>query len=237
MLDFQHRTSAAAFAAMPPGLSGSGTPPAALALEAVPVGGALLSLRLQPGEIALLEGGDAPARLRLLCIAAGLGFRGPGRCRLRGVSTRDLAGDARRALRQRHVGRVLRLDNLPDGLSVRGAVAVPLLAHGLAPQPAFERATRMLEALGPATLGGQRCERLDPRERALALLARALVASPTLLVLEDLGHGLHAADLPAVRAALRVATAVEGCSVLMSSAEPRLAGLADQRVSLDAASA
>jgi ABC-type molybdenum transport system ATPase subunit/photorepair protein PhrA len=129
---------------------------------------------------------------------------------------------------------VLAIDNLPVGLSVRGAVAVPLLAQGLAPHTAFERATRMLDALGPSTLAGQRCENLDARERQLALLARALVGSPTLLVLEDLGAGLAAADLPAVRAALRVATAVEGCSVLMTSPEPRLAGMADQRISLDA---
>ena len=61
--------------------------------------------------------------------------------------------------------------------------------------------------------------------------------APTLVVLEDLGAGLAAADLPALRAALRVATAVEGCSVLMTSPEPRLAGLADQRISLDAVAA
>lgn len=208
--------------------------PAALAMEALPVAGGLLSLRLAAGDIALLEGGQAAERLRVLAIAAGLGFRGPGRCRLKGLNTRDLAGDARRTLRQRHVGRVLAIDNLPIGLSVRGAVAVPLLAQGLAPDTAFERATRMLDALGTATLAGQRCENLGPRERQLALLARALVCSPTLVVLEDLGVGLGAADLPAVRAALRVATAVEGCSVLMTSPEPRLAGLADQRISLDA---
>jgi putative ABC transport system ATP-binding protein len=223
---------------MPPmGVSGGSAPPPALALEALPVGGGLLSLRLAAGEIALLEGGHTNERLRVLCIAAGLDFRGPGRCRLKGLSTRDLAGDVRRTLRQRHVGRVLAIDTLPEGLSVRGAVAVPLLAQGVAPHTAFARAARMLDALSPVALAGQRCENLDPRERHLALLARALVASPALVVLEDLGRSLHPADLPAVRAALRVAAAVEGCSVLMTSAEPRLAGLADQRVNLDAASA
>jgi predicted ABC-type transport system involved in lysophospholipase L1 biosynthesis ATPase subunit len=208
--------------------------PAALAMEALPVAGGLFSLRLAAGDMALLEGGRPSERRQVLAIAAGLGFRGPGRCRLKGLNTRELAGDVRRTLRQRHVGRVLAIDNLPVGLSVRGAVAVPLLAQGLAPHTAFERATRMLDALGPSTLAGQRCENLDARERQLALLARALVGSPTLLVLEDLGAGLAAADLPAVRAALRVATAVEGCSVLMTSPEPRLAGMADQRISLDA---
>lgn len=231
MLDLPTRAIPVA-ALLPLRAPATGAPPAALALEALPVGGALLNLRLAAGEIVLLAGGHAHQRLRVLGIAAGLGFRGPGRCRLKGVSTRELAGDARRTLRQRHVGRMLAIDGLPVGLSVRGAVAVPLLAQGLAPHTAFERATRMLEALGPATLAGQRCENLDPRERHLALLARALVCSPTLLVLEDLGTGLHAADLPAVRAALRVATAVEGCGVLMTSTEPRLVGLADQRVSL-----
>jgi hypothetical protein len=63
--------------------------------------------------------------------------------------------------------------------------------------------------------------------RTLALLARALAGSPALLVLEDLGRALLPGDLAAVRAALRVATAVAGCSVLLSTDQPRLAALAD----------
>jgi predicted ABC-type transport system involved in lysophospholipase L1 biosynthesis ATPase subunit len=205
-----------------------------LALQALPVAGQLLDLRLLRGYIVVLEGGRAADRLRVLGIAAGLGFRGPGRCRLRGVCTRELSSEARRDLRQQIVGRMLHVDRLPAGLSTRGAVAVPLLVRGVAPPIAFERASALLETLGVAAIGGRRTESLSARERRLALLARALIAQPSLLVLEDPGDGLIGSDLAAVRAVLRVAAAVDGCSVLLSSAEPRLAALADQRVDLDA---
>jgi ABC-type branched-subunit amino acid transport system ATPase component len=64
------------------------------------------------------------------------------------------------------------------------------------------------------------------------LLARVLVGSPPLLVLEDLEESLAPDDVAVVRAALRVATAVEGACVLMSSSDSRLAALADRRVVL-----
>jgi putative ABC transport system ATP-binding protein len=204
-----------------------------LCIDALTVRGRCLDFTLEPGEIALVEGGSRAERLRVLGIAAGLSHAGPGRCWLKGVDSRAGTTEDRRWLRQRSVGRLLSVDTLPDGVSLRGAVAMPLLAMGGLPHAAFDRATALLETLDLSAMAGSRHERLTRRERRLALLARALVASPPLLVLEDLDEALAPADLPRVRAALRLATAVEGCAILFSCDEPRLASLAGQRVNMD----
>jgi lipoprotein-releasing system ATP-binding protein len=218
-------------AAMP--LPGPVPAPSALRLEGLGVRGRRLDLSLAPGAAALVTGGSRAERLRVLGIAAGLSHAGPGRCWLGGVDSASGSAEQRRALRQHSVGRLLAVDSLPDGVSLRSAVALPLLAAGGPPHAAFDRATALLEALDLADVAASRNERLTRRERRLALLARALVAAPPLLVLEDLDEALLPSDLPRVRAALRVATAVDGCALLFSAAEPWLASLAGQRVNMD----
>lgn len=210
------------------------TPPEpTLCITALTVRGRRQDLTLARGEIALVEGGSRAERLRVLGIAAGLSHAGPERCRLNGEDSAAGSTEARRLRRQRSVGRLLSVDTLPAGVTLRGAVAMPLLAGGGLPHAAFDRATALLEALDLTAVAGSRPDRLTRRERKLALLARALVAAPPLLVLEDLDEALAPPDLPRVRAALRLATAVEGCALIFSCAEPRLASLAGQRVNMD----
>ena len=204
-----------------------------LSIDALHVRGRSLDLQLARGETALVEGGSRAERLRVLGIAAGLSHGGPERCRLSGEDCGAGTAEARRLRRQRSVGRLLSVDTLPAGVTLRGAVAMPLLAVGGLPHDAFDRATALLEALDLTAVAGSRSDRLTRRERKLALLARALVASPPLLVMEDLDEALAPQDLPRVRAALRLATAVEGCALIFTCAEPRLASLAGQRVNMD----
>jgi predicted ABC-type transport system involved in lysophospholipase L1 biosynthesis ATPase subunit len=204
-----------------------------LQLEGLSVRGHRFSLSLREGEIALVEGGSRAERLRLLGIAAGLSHGGPGRCRLQGQDSQQGSPEQRRALRQQVVGRLLSVDTLPDGVSLRGAVSLPLLMAGQPPHQAFDRANALLDALGVGDVANRRNEGLSRRERRLGLLARALANSPPLLVLEDVDEALTAPDWPRVRAALRVVTGVEGSAVLFSGAEPRLTALADQRVNMD----
>ena len=109
---------------------------------------------------------------------------------------------------------------------------MPLLAVGVPPHIAFQRASVVLEALRIASAHGLRTDALEARQRRLVLLARALVGSPPLLVLEDPDQSLLPVGFAAVRAALRVAVSVEGCSILMSTSDSRLAALADRRIVL-----
>jgi ABC-type lipoprotein export system ATPase subunit len=192
-----------------------------------------LDLTLEPGAIALVEGGKRSDRLRLLGIAAGLAHAGPGRCRLGGQDCAAGSPGQWRALRRAHVGRLLSVDTLPAGMAVQGAVAMPLLVAGMPPSQALDRAAGVLAALGAVAVARRHTEALDRREQRLALLARVLVASPPLLVLEDLDEALWPEDLPRLRAALREATSVDGSAVLFSTADPRLAALADERVNMD----
>jgi ABC-type molybdenum transport system ATPase subunit/photorepair protein PhrA len=67
----------------------------------------------------------------------------------------------------------------------------------------------------------------------LALLARALVGRPRLLLVERPEIGLDAGDITTLMLALGAAAAAGSC-VLMTSSHPRLAAAAHRRISLDA---
>jgi ABC-type taurine transport system ATPase subunit len=175
-----------------------------------------LSLRLHAGSIVQLRGGSRAQRLHVLCIAAGMPHDGPGWCRL-GPGA---------------VGRLLCFDSMDAGLSVLEAVALPLLNRGQAPTLALQRARQCLRWLGLADAADVVTDSLAPRQRRLALIARALAGRPALLVVEDLDQDLGPADIAAVRAALRVAVASEGCAILMTTSQARLASMADRNLDL-----
>jgi putative ABC transport system ATP-binding protein len=173
------------------------------------------------------------ARLRVLATAAGFGPGGSGRCEVLGQDLDELGEAQRRTLRERHVGRVLACDHLPEAASVLAAVALPLVRQGVAVGDARARAELELDALGVAALAGQRPEALSRPEARMVLLARALVTRPRLLVLEQPEADLSATAVSALRLALWALSSAFGSCVLMSSGHPRLLASADRFVDLD----
>lgn len=192
-----------------------------------------LSFEARAGEFLHLAGGSAVSQLRVLAIASAFTFGGPGRCRLFGLDVMKLTAAQRLQLRRQQIGRVLQSDRLPSGLPLLAGVAQPALLGGMSAHEALHRAADELDAVGLVEQQSLPPTVLEAGTLRLALLARALVARPRLLLLERPEIGLDASDITTLMLALGAAAAAGSC-VLMTSSHPRLSGAAHWRISLDA---
>lgn len=205
----------------------------ALRLHDLPVQGARLSFTAHAGDVVLLRGGSPELQFRLLAIAAGHAFGGPGECSIDGTPTRELDALALGALRRRATARVLRLDQPRLGLSLLAATAELALQRGLPSTVALTRAAWELDQLG---LGGRLShptDRLTPAEQRLLLLARAKVCRPCVLVAECLDAGLDAGERAQLRNSIADA-AVQGSCVLLTADHPSFAAIATHHVHIGA---
>ena len=178
-----------------------------------------VALELSAGELLAVYGLRRSGRTTLLRVVAGIVPLDAGVVRLEG---RELAGRAGQALGV-EIGYCSPLFDPTHGGSVAEQVAVGLLARGIGRTRARRQAERALERVGAAE-----CANLDPRdlhvdELVRAGIARALVAAPRVLLLDEPINGLDLHQRDAILALLR-RLADAGMAILMTTGEP-VAGL------------
>lgn len=187
-----------------------------------------VSLELDAGEFAAVWGLRRSGRTTLLRVAAGMERPDAGTARFDG---RDLAADRDRLL-GREIGYVQLHFSPGEGASVLDQVAGGLLAERIAPAAARRRA---LQAL--AETDAESCAALGPRdldagEAVRVALARALVAGPRLLVVDEPTNGVDVADRdPILRLLRRIADG--GVAVLMSTGDGAALAGADRAFTID----
>jgi putative ABC transport system ATP-binding protein len=189
-----------------------------------------LNCALAPGDvlaISTIAGAEALILARILSLVEE--FRGE--FFLLGVAVHELSALERRAMRRAHLGVILRSDRLVPELRVRENLELPLTQR-------TRRADRdslidpMLEHLGLEELGDSFPRQLSERQLQLAKIARAAVASPELLVGEEISAGLRPTDWDRVVALLRRLRRGGAVVALTSLAEARqVAGASGRPVS------
>ena len=216
---------------MPMNTTSSQPRTAAVRLQDLPVAGGRLSFSAFAGDVVLMRGGTPDLQFRLLAIAAGHAFGGPGDCVIDGDTTRTLDRHALAALRLRSTARVLRLDRPRPGLSLLAATAEAALQRGLAPPVALSRAACELDTLGLASRMADPTDALTMAEQRLLLLARAKCCRPAVLAIECLDAGFDAGERALLRSSIDDAAA-QGSCVLMTADHPSFAAIATHHVHL-----
>jgi predicted ABC-type transport system involved in lysophospholipase L1 biosynthesis ATPase subunit len=149
-------------------------PAPVLSLKGIRLPGGTLSLQAEVGDIVLIDGLAPAAAWRILAIAAGYAFSGPGRCEHGGVATGALTAQQRAALRSRMVARAMLRDDLDPSLSLLDNVLAQALERGVPATLARQQALHALEALGLRALQHAPAATLPPAQQRLGVLARAL---------------------------------------------------------------
>lgn len=113
-------------------------------------------------------------------------------------------------------------------------VVVPLLASGVGPGEAAQRAADALASLGLEDVGDHVPDELSGGQRQRVALARALAGTPRLLVVDEPTSALDHANRERVLGLLREAATVGGAAVVIATHDPEVAAVADEEWHLDA---
>jgi branched-chain amino acid transport system ATP-binding protein len=154
-----------------------------------------LDLRVATGEIVSILGPNGCGKSTLLKAIGGIVVPRAGRVAINATDVTDVP--AHRRVREYHIGIVPQTDNVFTNLSV--AENILLGARFLVPQQRRER-FKTLMASYPAL--ADKCDRsasaLSGGERQVLSIARALIADPTVLLLDEPSAGLSPAMMETV---------------------------------------
>jgi ABC-type multidrug transport system ATPase subunit len=180
-----------------------------------------VSFEIDPGAVVGLYGARRSGKSTLLRLCAAIEPPDEGTVRFEGRDvTRLSAGDRARLLRG-SVALLAAADWLPGpGETVLDHVAVSAGGDGLTLRDARRRAHAALDRVGVTALGGaEPVASLSQRERSLVMLARALVRSPRLLLVDEPAPMPSIGDRERFCALLRTLARERGMALLIASEE------------------
>lgn len=177
-----------------------------------------VSFELEAGEFAAIFGRRAAGKSTLLRIAAGLDAPDSGTVTLDG---RDLFPSGRRPRLgglPKGVGWMQRTGPLTGSMRIIDYVAMPLL-ETVSYRKAHQQAVRALDRVAASQLADAIWGTMSDAERMLAMLARASVDEPALLLADDPTSGLDTQERAIVLGLLRRLTETTGTTTLITVPE------------------
>lgn len=179
-----------------------------------------VSFVLPEGTFAVLRGPSGAGKTTLLSLAGGLASPTSGEVLVRGEATSRLRDRARAELRRREVGYMFQDLQLIDRLTVLENVLLPIVPVGVRAGDRVH-ARKLLDRFGIGSHAEAPASRLSGGERQRAALARALVHSPSLLLLDEPTAHLDVENADLLLAEL-ASLAKEGKGVLVASHDDRV---------------
>lgn len=177
-------------------------------------------LHLPAGQHLLLRGASGSGKSTLLALMAGLLRPGAGQIHMAGTALHTLGPRAADAWRGASLGFVPQRLHLSAALSVADNLALPLIAAGLAPEPA--RAALLLDRLGLADMARRLPHQLSVGQAQRVALARALMRAPKLLLADEPSASLDDASTAQLLALLLETAAEQGACLVVATHDARV---------------
>ena len=193
-----------------------------------------VDLEVAAGEHVALAGRSGAGKTTLLSLLGGLDRVRDGRLEVGGRDLRRLDRDGLAAYRRETVGFVFQHFGLLEALTARENVE---LALSLAGRPAAQRrirAAELLAAVGVEHRAAHRPAALSGGERQRVAIARALANRPRLLLADEPTGNLDPASAATILDVLAALPAETGCTLVVVTHNPEVAGRADRRLALAA---
>ncbi|MEL4317915.1 ATP-binding cassette domain-containing protein [Leifsonia sp. YIM 134122] len=187
-------------------------------------------ITVRPGRLHCVAGRSGSGKTSILRVAAGLVAPSEGRVLWDGLDLAGVDDDAVTRLRRDRVGFLDQAGSLLDGMSVLENVLVPAVPARRV-RELGERALALLDEVGIADRASARPAELSGGERQRAALARALLLSPQLLIVDEPTAALDRASADGI-IDLLVAQRDADVAVLVASHDPHLIDAADARTHL-----
>ena len=179
-----------------------------------------ISVACEERALTLLWGAEGCGKNLLLRLLGLLEAPDAGEVYFRGGPTRELSGEARAALRNRHFGFVFSEPFLLPSFLVVENIAMPLLKiSSSSTGEARERTQAMLDFVGLHAAGEYGVDQLSLYEQHKVALARALVNQPEVLIVENIDTGLHGEDLAQFGGLLQRANTELGATVIVTASD------------------
>lgn len=142
-------------------------------------------LDIKAGETLAIVGSSGSGKTTLLNVLGSLDFDFNGQLWFKGEKIKDLNDKQRTAMRNRDIGFVYQFHHLLPEFSALENVMFPILLNGGSPKVAKQKAKEFLERLDLKDRIKHKPTELSGGERQRTAIARALVNSPSLVLMDE----------------------------------------------------
>lgn len=143
------------------------------------------SLNAHPGQLVSLVGPSGSGKSSLLAVAATLVRPTGGQVLIDGTDTKDLKEKDLAALRRSKVGIIFQQPNLLPSLTAAEQLIISDHLRGKPARAARERAAGLLDVVGLSAAAGKLPHQLSGGQRQRVNIARALMGSPKVLLVDE----------------------------------------------------
>lgn len=190
-----------------------------------------VSLTIADNDFVAIVGPSGSGKSTLLQIIGLLDRPTAGTVELDGQDLEALSDDERASLRLRTIGFVFQRFHLLHDISALENVALPMEAAGLPANERYERAAKLLVAVGLGDRLHFQPPRLSGGQRQRVAIARALANGPKILLADEPTGELHSEDRAAVVSLFREVHR-QGCAVVIVTHDKEVAAVTQRQIDI-----
>jgi len=191
-----------------------------------------VDLVVRRGAVVGISGRSGAGKTTLLNLLGGLDRPGGGSILIDGTDLGSMDERALGRLRRETVAQVFQASSLVPILSAAENVEVPLRLRGTDPRTRDARVGEVLDGVGLGPRAAHRPEELSGGEQQRVMIARALAGRPPIVLADEPTAQLDLDTSRVIAALLRRAVDEDGITLVLTSHDPTLLGIADETFEL-----
>ncbi|MEM7703249.1 MAG: ABC transporter ATP-binding protein [Pseudomonadota bacterium] len=192
-----------------------------------------IDAEIRSGEMTYVVGESGSGKTTLISIMCGILWPTEGEVRVFGTDIYALSDTELVNFRLENIGFIFQQYNLIPSIDAAANAAVPLIAKGMAIEPARKKAMELLDALNIGDQAEKLPRQLSGGQQQRVAIARALVHEPRLVVCDEPTAALDASSGRRVMDLLRDVAVSEDRACIIVTHDNRIFDLADRILVLE----